>query len=328
MEILYNARIVAYLTDKEIGSVWHCAEDLILSVERSERKLECLEQHKNCNECLSFECIGDLDFGAIEHFNGKWRKAIESLNLDDLHKWLVDDSKDKTEMEFRLNKVKGIVGNMWNNDELKQLHNKLNGTFETGGIVPRMISIIATLNENETEESATETVNKWWEILSVIMFNIELVQSRMQSIINETESILNPHPKQTETQKTSTELDFLLGYDGIRIAFEMAQEQGYIRLEGQYFRWLKENDLQSYFCEKLYNQFLSLTKSNKSWGYFSNIFISKGTGGRDIIPDGKKLNRYKTDWKQDRLLEKKDPFCPDGCTGIDLLIATAKREAE
>lgn len=229
MEILDNARIVAYLTDKEIGSVWHCAEDLILSVERSEKKLECLEQHKNCKECLSFECIGCLDFGAIEHFNGKWRKAIESLNLDDLHKWLVDDSKDKTEMEFRLNKVKGIVGNMWNNDELKQLHNKLNGTFETGGIVPRMIRIIATLKENETEESATETVNKWWEILSVIMFNIELVQSRMQAIINETESILNPKPDTTkEKGKTVKQLPPELNTPQAHNIWNKAKTNGWI----------------------------------------------------------------------------------------------------
>lgn len=229
MEILDNARIVAYLTDKGIGSVWHCAEDLIRSVERSEKKPECLEQHKNCNECQSFECIEGLNFGAIEHFNGEWRKAIESLNLDDLHKWLVDESKSKTEMEFRLNNVKGIVGNMWNNDELQQLHNKLNGTFETGGIASRMTNITATLKENEPEESAIETVNKWWGILSVMMFNVELVQSRMQAIINETESILNPQPDTTtEQEQTIVKLPPELNTPQAHIIWSKAKHNGWV----------------------------------------------------------------------------------------------------
>ena len=98
-----------------------------------------------------------------------------------------------------------------------------------------------------------------------------------------------------------------------------------MRLEGDYYRWLSDNSLLAYFCERLYNVFLNKTKGNKSWGYFSNWFIVRGIDGRDIIPDGAKLNRYKTDWKADRLLDREDPFCPDGDKIIDEIILSAKK---
>ena len=347
MEILDNARIVRALTDKGTWGVWGFIKSILQEVEISEKKIACLRNGNECNQCDKWwGCVGGLSSIEIDSFeqgfDNRWRKSIQDLVLEDLHHWLIDESGSKDELKFRLDKVKGIIGTMWSDEEISQLHVETSGIKSNGemllrsdgtmlgGIMPRMIEVITELNDNETEESATMKVEKVWNIVKSRLFQIECIISHMRAMLKEAEQILNPQPTPTETepQKTSTELDFLLGYDGIKVAFEMAQEQGYMKAEGQYFRWLRENDLLAYFCEKLYKQFLTLTKSNKSWGYFSNIFISKGTGGKDLIPDGKKLNRYKTDWKQDRMLEKGDPFCPDGCTEIDVLIATAKRVAE
>lgn len=261
------------------------------------------------------------------HYN-TWTEWMKTIDLDSVDRELFDDCPDDVTLSNRLRIVKLRAGAMWHKEEYDKVCHKLIYSFFR---IKALVLATYEIEDKDAHKLATQIKNR----LTNRFINVHMMQGVVQSIIDKGEQILNPHPTPTETeqgqdkpQQISNELEYLLGINGIKIAFDMLQEQGYMRAEGEYFRWLKENDLLAYFCEKLYNQFLTLTKGNKSWGYFSNVFIAKGTGGKDVIPKGNKINRYKTDWKADRLLDKEDPFCPDGSKDIDLLIAMAKQKAE
>lgn len=182
------------------------------------------------------------------------------------------------------------------------------------------------INGKPLDESRSEQIARDWVWRLEHYFRQGfLCQQAMMDKIEEADKVLNPQPDTSTEQEQTVKRSPIAEEKGIKVAFDLAEKKGLMRLEGVYYRWLADNALLAYFCERLYNLFLSMTKGNKSWGYFSNWFIVKGKDGKDIIPNGAKLNRYKTDWKADRLLDSEDPFCPDGDKIIDEIILSAKK---
>ena len=212
MEILDNARIVRELTFKgEWSSIWGYVEGLIKRIEISEKRCNCqLLLNKDCEHCED-DCgwyaggLKTIDIDQIEtEFDRFWRKGIETVDLDALSKWLIDDSKDKSELSFRLDKIKGIVGDMWSNDDIAQINMLLTGSKDNGepalrpngtplgSILTRSITVITRLGR-EPVESIKEKVGKLNMILSSRVHDIQFIISIMNDIINEAERILNPN---------------------------------------------------------------------------------------------------------------------------------------
>lgn len=246
MEILDNARIVKELTDKGVWSVWGYITSLLQEIEISEKKIACLRNGKECEQCKEWWlCVGGLrgiDIDNFEQgFDNHWEKAIEDLNLEDLHHWLIDGSGSKDELKFRLDKVRGIVGAMWSDEEIAQLHIETSGIRPNGemqlrsdgtilgGIVPRMIEAITTLNDNETEESATTKVEKVWDIVETRLFQIECIISYIRAMLKEADNILDPRPDtSTEQEQTVVKLPPELDTPQAHIIWSKAKHNGWI----------------------------------------------------------------------------------------------------
>lgn len=258
---------------------------------------------------------------------------------------LIQNDKDSDEVIKRCVKIYGSMFNetyypeTWNKEDFtvkthslttdlkNRISNRLMREDEIPEFKERMVDYGANKdlisNEPMTRQKADRIASNLVYWIDYYLSNVCRCQKSIANILDEGYSLRYPNTstEQEQTIKRSPITD----EKGIKIAFDLAEKKGLMRLEGIYYRWLADNALLAYFCERLYNLFLSMTKGNKSWGYFSNWFIVKGKDGKDIIPNGAKLNRYKTDWKADRLLDSEDPFCPDGDKIIDEIILSAKK---
>ena len=130
MDILDNARIIKCLTDKqETWGLWYYIEEINLELERAKHKLECINEGKDCEDCDLWEVWCSISADSLYSIpdTETYQRLVEELNLKELHKWLIDDSTSKDDLQFRLNKIKGIVGSMWSMEDYVQVWCWLNG---------------------------------------------------------------------------------------------------------------------------------------------------------------------------------------------------------
>lgn len=239
-----------------------------------------------------------------------YHRLTHSTLTEDINNGIVEDIPDVETISRRLKHLKFSL----NQADIFKIEDI---DFVFGDKIPttRILTEIMVYSEAYDYVNTAGTIFREWN----------LIVDCLNKVIFEIESeFLTPQPNTTTEQEQTVKRSPITDEKGIERAFQLAISKGLMRLEGDYYRWLSDNSLLAYFCERLYNVFLNKTKGNKSWGYFSNWFIVRGIDGRDIIPDGAKLNRYKTDWKADRLLSREDPFCPDGDETIEDIILSAK----
>lgn len=343
MEILDNARIVRALTDKGTWGVWGFIKSILQEVEISEKKIACLRNGNECNQCDKWwGCVGGLSSIEIDSFeqgfDNRWRKSIQDLVLEDLHHWLIDESGSKDELKFRLDKVKGIIGTMWSDEEISQLHVETSGIKSNGemllrsdgtmlgGIMPRMIEVITELNDNETEESATMKVEKVWNIVKSRLFQIECIISHMRTMLKEAEQILNPQPTPTETEPQDPIFD---NWDIFEDAWVVSTFQALIKekilsIDKGYFRWHWERSLLLWFCKQM-SKYCGLAnerngKQQISWITFNDMFVCQ-VWGKWQVQSNKDLRSAWQDWmKAPQSDENGNPIPPKGWNVIEGII--------
>ena len=203
MEMLDNAMIVKKLSDPtSIGNVWSMAKGLIESVEFTEYEWGLEEKHKS-NRYLAVADEDSFDNWCRlwDSYVKQWKNDLECLNLEDLDRWLVDDSKDITEMNFRLNKIKYKAGKLWNLEEASELHTDILH------LTDRLAYIILNLRRNayicmyDLEDAESFARQRAWGIIRQVcqwLRNIIEIQKRMQKIIKGAENILNPQPSKSK----------------------------------------------------------------------------------------------------------------------------------
>lgn len=173
-----------------------------------------------------------------------------------------------------------------------------------------------TLNVDRAEQLAKD----WGWRLELYFRQGYLCQKEVMNRIEDADKQLNPQPD--TKQDVTTEQIKLLKNDEIIELFSLLIEQGYMEQAENKYRWLKSNVLLSYLCERLSNIFDLSEKRGEddkefiNWSVFGGLFIVKGQKG-EFIANGKKLNRYRTDWLKNH---KPNGFSPKGYEDIEELL--------
>lgn len=297
MEILDNATIVRNLSDSTLlGNVWSMAEGLIEMVDFMEEIKSIEDKHHNYT--LSDEDSYYNYLHLLESFSKQWSESLNVLNLEDLDRWLINDSSDISQLEFRLKQIRCRTGKMWNKDDTHQLHTDLLH------ITDRLADVIVGLKDNAfmcmydleaVETNARQDAVYIRNFVCKWLRDVLAIQDRMQKIIDGAEQILNPQPTETENKKKSNPP--VLENDELKPIFEAAMQKGWMERQDYGFKWLRSNPLLAYFVrvlsiyldlsEKLYDDADSV-----NWSYFSGLFRTKRQGGKWEYADATKLHDY------------------------------------
>lgn len=342
MEILDNARIVRELTDKGEWGVWGYVEGLIKRIEISEKRCNCeLTLNKDCELCEDdcgwhAEGLKTINIDQIETvFDRYWRKGIERLDLDALSKWIIDDSKDKSELSFRLDKIKGIVGDMWSNDDIAQINMLLTGLKANGepvlrpngtlhGSIPSRLITVLTLLEREPIENIEEKARKLNMILSSRVHDIQLLISIIHDIFNEAELILKSQVDCSSKHNIPMWESSILNDNEVISVFAEVEKRGLMRKEGDRYYWLEKNELLSYLCYKisLYKEYSNHMREGEylpDWEKFTEIFIARGRRKNEWVEvDAIKFAEY----KKAHVRKSGGNFTPDNHKIIDEIISS------
>lgn len=297
MEILDNATIVRNLSDSTLlGNVWSMAEGLIGMVDFMEEIKSIEDKHHNYT--LSDEDSYYNYLHLLESFSKQWSESLNVLNLEDLDRWLINDSSDISQLGFRLKQIRCRTGKMWNKDDTHQLHTDLLH------ITDRLADVIVGLKDNAfmcmydleaVETNARQDAVYIRNFVCKWLRDVLAIQDRMQKIIDGAEQILNPQPTETENKKKSNPP--VLENDELKPIFEAAMQKEWMERQDYGFKWLRSNPLLAYFVrvlsiyldlsEKLYNDANSV-----NWSYFSGVFMTKRQGGKWEYADATKLHDY------------------------------------
>lgn len=300
MNILDNARIIKALTDKDdVWSLWHNIEEIKWELERAKHKLECIKEGKDCDDCDLWEewCSISTDKLWLLPDTETYKRLFERLNLGDLHKWLIDDSTSKEDLQFRLNKIKGIVGSMWSKEDYVQIWCMLHGFEPTSeleigtpweikrGIIPtkslsnNLYKVATQLNKSVSEDEIDKNVMRLNKVLLDWFKIVGHILHTTYSMIEEAESILNPQPTPTETEPQDPIFD---NWDIFEDAWVVSTFQALIKekimsIDKGYFRWHWDRSLLLWFCKQM-SEYCGLSKVRKgkeqvNWVAFKDMFI-------------------------------------------------------
>lgn len=317
MDILDNAIIIRNYSDpNNIYGAWNRAKALIDTVQFVEELNAINEKHSLGKD---FNALNNW-FIVMQSSERMWQEDCEDLNLDNLAHWLIYESKDESELRFRLNKVKGLMtGFVWIDKGFSSLHTQVLH------ITDRLAKIIiewGSVDEIEARHRSWGIVQylcKWLE-------DVKSLQIQMQNIIAAGEQILNPQPAPTKTepQKNISANNHLLEDDEVKEVFEAFVDKGYMEYTGKYYKWTKSHHLLAYFCEKVSLYFLNSTKTyegkdSTEWKSFSGLF-EVVVKGKVEYPDNERLRVYKNNWYRGKD-RKAVEFLPDGYRGVDDILA-------
>lgn len=325
MEILDNATIVRNLSDPNLlGNVWSMAKGLIGMV-------EFMEEIKRMDEEHPSQLISDEDsfynyIHFLESFSKQWSEDLEILNLEDLDRWVVNESTDLTQLEFRLRQVKCRAGQNWNKDEASQLHTDLLH------IKTRLAEIILNLKDNaymcmydleSMEADARHNANNIVDYVCKWVRDILSIQDRLQMIIDSAEIMLNPQPSAPTPEPPIIFHEFAILRDNFRVrnAFEYAIEMGLMEIEGAYFKWLKKRQLLAYFCMRVSNVLIP-DADTIQWIAFNRMFIAKKRGDYEIETN-ETLRRCLQDYEDKTRTAIKDRP-PEGWESVEDIISEVK----
>lgn len=224
MEVLYNARIIRNLTDKEDSfGLWQVIKNIEFRIGQASHKLGCVKNGKECEDC---ECLENWCFISADSLLSVpdtfvYKKLIAELNLDALRQWLVDESTSEADLRFRIEKFKRIVGAMWGREDCLKIRCLLYGweyspKLEIGkhweiksGFNPtirlsqRLFNLVKDLDKEMSEDEVDNKAMHLNRVLCEWFRNIEQVVYETTSIIEEAENILNPLPD-TSTEESET----------------------------------------------------------------------------------------------------------------------------
>lgn len=321
MEILDNATIVRNLSDPTLlGNVWSMAEGLIGMVDFME-KIKSIE-NKHHKYTIADEDSYYNYIQLLESFSKQWSESLDMLNLEDLDRWLINDSTDISQLEFRLKQTRCRTGKMWNKDDAHQLHTDLLH------ITDRLADIIIGLKDNafmcmyDLQAVETNARNDAVYIRNFVckwLRDVLAIQERVKKIIDSAEQILNPQPTQTEKEQTDSQRDHnkLLGDMEIKSVFDEIVAMGLMTYRDGFYWWETDNVLLSYLCSQI-SRYKELSKQMRgrdylpNWRTFEGLFKVKGKSGKWLDASHLKLAEYKKQYKKEH-----DDFNPDGCKQID-----------
>lgn len=283
MDILDNATIVRNLSDPTLwGNVWSMAKGLIGMVDFMEGIKRIEDKHHTYTFSDEDSYYNYLHF--LESFSKQWSESLDLLNLEDLYRWLINDSTDIAQLEFRLKQIKCRTGKMWNEDEANQLHTDLLH------ITDRLTDVIVGLKDNafmcmyDLEAVETDARHSAIYIRKFVckwLRDVLAIQDRMKKIIQGAEQILNPQPTQTETEQQDP---IFSNWDLFKNAwvvdvFQDLIKEDIISIDKGYFRWQWDRSLLLWFCKQI-SDYCGLTKEKKGkqqvdWVAFDERFICK-----------------------------------------------------
>ena len=316
MDILDNAIIVRNYSDPQnMYGAWNRAKALIDTVQFVE-ELNAINEKHNLEK--DFDALNNW-FIVMQSSQRMWQEDCEDLNLDNLAQWLIYESKDESELKFRLNKVKGLMtGFVWIDNDFSSLHSQVLH------ITDRLANIMAEWGVAETGArhkalGIVQYICKWLE-------DVHSLQIQMLNIIADGDQILKPHPTSTETkpQKNININNHLLEDDEVKEVFEAFVDKDYMEYTGKYYKWTKSHHLLAYFCEKVSLYFLNSTKTYEGkdateWKSFSGLF-EVVVKGKIEHPNNDRLRIYKNNWYRGKD-RKAVEFLPDGYRGVDDILA-------
>ncbi|MCM1221976.1 MAG: hypothetical protein NC548_46640 [Lachnospiraceae bacterium] len=344
MDILDNARIIKQLTDKEdVWELWQILCGINCELDEARHKIECIRDGKDCDDCEEWCFISTGRLLSIPD-TSIMKQQVESLNLEALHTWLIDESTSKEDLQFRLNKIKGIAGSMWSRNDYVRVWCMLNGfkptsDFEVGkeweikkGIIPtkslskQLYEVATQLDKSQSEDEVDKMVMRLNKVLLDWFKVVGFILGETYSMIEEAEQILNPQPTQTETepQKAPRNYNSIMEDEDIKEVFDVFVERGYMEYTGKYYKWNKSHHLLAYFCEKVSLYFLNSTKTYEGkeateWKSFGGLF-EIDVNGKTEHPNNDRLRVYKNNWYRGKD-RKKIEFLPDGYKGVEDILA-------
>lgn len=175
-------------------------------------------------------------------------------------------------------------------------------------------------NEPMTRQRADRIASNLVFWIDHYLSNVCRCQKSIADILDEGYSLMYPDTT-TEQEKTVIGSPILDNIEIVEV-FDKLIKNGYVEPVGDRYRWLKDNVLLAYLCERISTIFeLSEKRGNDdkeftNWRVFNGLFIVKGQNG-DIVADSRKLNRYRTDWLKNH---RPDGFSPRGYEDIESLL--------
>lgn len=237
-----------------------------------------------------------------------YRRLTHSTLTEDINNGIVEDIPDETTIGRRLKHLKFSI-NQADVSKIEDIDLAFGDNIPTTKI----------LSEIMDYAEAYDYINTVWAIFR----EWNLIVDCLNKVVSEIESeFLTPQPD-TSTKQEKTVIGSPI-LDNIEIVevFDKLIKNGYVEPVGDRYRWLKDNALLAYLCERISTIFeLSEKRGDDdkeftNWRVFNGLFIVKGQNG-DIVADSRKLNRYRTDWLKNH---RPDGFSPRGYEDIESLL--------
>ena len=188
-------------------------------------------------------------------------------------------------------------------------------------IVDRLTEILFSVYD-WSEDDAHRKAVKWHDYLLQKWCNVVELQTYMQTVIDNAESLLNPQPDNNkDLPSIFQQFEILRNNFRVKNAFIYAIEAGLMEIDGVYFKWLKKRQVLAYFCWSI-GHVLIPDADNVQWSAFNGMFIAK-RGGEYEIENNDTLRRCYIDYENKTPNHKKDNP-PDGWKIVDDIIEKVK----
>lgn len=312
MESLEQIYILNNLSD----DVWRFATGLIDVVEWFDRADNA--EKETVKVFYMQDAINRLEMWRtlISNHTQLWEDSLNEIDLTEVNVELLDDCPDNDTLQNRLRIVKNRYCGTWRKtrpEEREAVFNKLLH------IVDRLTEILFSVYD-WSEDDAHRKAVKWHGYLLQKWFRVVELQTYMQAVIDNAESLLLPQPDTTTEQEQRVKQSSITDNEEIKEIFEEAVKRGFMSCTDKGFKWLKSNQLLAYFCVKLstyQNLSEKMYEDNDAtnWSYFSGVFLTKRQGGKWVLADAVKLHDYKFG-----NMRGQTKFLPKGYERIDDLI--------
>ncbi len=329
MEILDNVIIVRNYSDPQnMYGAWNRAKALVDTVQFTE-ELKAIYNGRHNADLTEDDALNNWLI-VMQSSQRMWKEDCEDLNLDNLTHWLIYESKDEAELSFRLNKIKGLLcGYMWNKTEFSSLHSSVLH------IIPRLTEIMLNREDNAFMcmydlEAFEKDCHHWsWSVVQYIckwLEDVSSLQERIQSIIADAESILNPQPTPTETEPRDPIFDNWDIFEDVWVVstFQALIKDKILSIDKGYFRWHWDRSLLLWFCKQM-SEYCGHTKERNgkqqiSWITFNDMFVCQ-VWGKWQVQSNKDLRSAWQDWmKAPQSDDNGNPIPPKGWNVIEGII--------
>lgn len=221
MKSLEQIYILNYLSDE----VWRAVTGLLDVVERFDL-YDKADSEVEKDFCWT-DAVGQLEMWRtlIGNHNKTWEDSLNEIDLTEVNVELLDDCPDNNTLQNRLRIIENRYFGTWEITKAGERNVVFDKLLH---IVDRLTEILFSVYDWSRDDAHRKAV-KWHDYLLQKWCNVGQLQNYMQSVIDNAENILNPHPDTcTEQEQTIVKLPPELNTPKAHLIWSKAKHNGWI----------------------------------------------------------------------------------------------------